>query len=59
MIEKDKIYRMPEIVELTGLSAGTIMRRIKSKHLKTVSEPNEHIRIWGSELLRFLGKEDR
>ena len=58
MIEKDKIYRISEAAEVTTLSISTLRRRIRDGRLKKVSASNEDIRIWGSELLKLMGKEN-
>ena len=54
MIDKDKLYKIREVVTVTGLSVGTLRNRIKQGRLKIATAPNEDIRIWGSEITKML-----
>lgn len=58
MIEKNKIYKLKEASELTGISVDTLKRRIKAKRLKILTKPGEHTRFWGSDLLKMLENND-
>ena len=54
-IEENKIYKISEAAELLNYSTNTIRRLIKAGEIKKTSKPNRDIKIWGNELLGFLG----
>jgi predicted site-specific integrase-resolvase len=57
-IEKDKLYRLKEASELTNYSISTLRRRIKAGEIRNISRKGQVTKIWGGELIRFLGGLD-
>ena len=56
MIKESKLYRVPEVCEILGITRGTLYRWIDEGRIKAIPHTKkQYRRILGKNLIAFIG----